>query len=221
MTNQNLNPNLDQIKNLKSLAASIAHETKNPLSAIKGFCKIIRGNLDEVVEWLDLIAVSSARGLLMIEMILQNVRDEEIDVTNFVGLSIANVVNLAIKEYGFGSDFERGLVNVDLENDFNFKGDETLMIFVLFNLLKNSLYYRAKINIWLDGDKKCLYFKDNAVGIAADKLEFIFDSFFTSNKKGGTGLGLPFCRRVMLAFGGDITCESKEGEGAEFCLRFK
>ncbi len=34
MTNQNLNPNLDQIKNLKILAASIAHETKNPLSAI-------------------------------------------------------------------------------------------------------------------------------------------------------------------------------------------
>lgn len=221
MTNQNLNPNLDQIKNLKSLAASIAHETRNPLSAIRGFCKIIRGNLDGAIEWLDLITVSSARGLAIIDMILQNIREEEIDASNFVGLSIASVVNLAIREYGFVSDFERGLVSADLENDFNFKGDETLMIFVLFNLLKNSLDYKAKINIWLDSDKKCLYFKDHGIGIAADKLEFIFDSFFTSNKKGGAGLGLAFCKRVMRAFGGDITCKSEEGKGVEFCLKFK
>jgi two-component system CAI-1 autoinducer sensor kinase/phosphatase CqsS len=220
MTNQNLNANLEQIKNLKSLAASIAHETKNPLSAIGGFCRIIRRNLDEVIEYLDLIAVSSW-GLSIIEMILQNIRDEEIDTSNFVGLSIANVVDLAIKEYAFESDFERGLVSVDLEDDFNFKGDETLMIFVLFNLIKNSLYYRAKINIWLNSDKKCLYFRDNGVGIAQDKLEFIFDSFFTSDKEGGIGLGLPFCRRVMRAFGGDISCKSGVGEGVEFCLRFK
>jgi len=64
-------------------------------------------------------------------------------------------------------------------------------------MLKNSLYYKAKINIWLDLDKKCLYFKDDGVGISSDKLPYIFDSFFTSNKKGGTGLGLSFCKRVM------------------------
>jgi two-component system, CAI-1 autoinducer sensor kinase/phosphatase CqsS len=112
------------------------------------------------------------------------------------------------------------LVNADLENDFVFKGDETMAIFVLINLLKNSLYYKAKINIWLDADKKCLYFKDDGVGIPADKLEFIFDDFFTSDKKGGTGLGLPFCKRVMLAFGGDITCNSPKDKGVEFCLKF-
>ena len=159
MTNQKFNPNLDQINNLKSLASSIAHETRNSLSAIKGCCKIIKHNLDEAIECLDLILVSSSRGLSIIDMILQNIRDEKIDTSNFVDLSVVGVVNLAIKEYAFGSDFERELVSVNLGNDFTFRGDETLMIFVLFNLLKNSLYYKAKINIWLDSDKKCLYFK--------------------------------------------------------------
>jgi two-component system CAI-1 autoinducer sensor kinase/phosphatase CqsS len=112
------------------------------------------------------------------------------------------------------------LLNVNLEDDFDFFGDETLMIFVVLNLIRNSLYYRAKINIWLDGDKGCLYFKDDGVGIAADKIDSIFDDFMTNGKKGGAGLGLPFCKRVMNAFSGDISCKSTEGEGAEFCVQF-
>lgn len=220
MIKENLNPNLDKIQKIKSLAGSIAHETRNPLSAIKGCCEVVKSNLNEAIEFIDLIAISSNRGLAMVDMILQNIRDEEIDKSAFTNLSIANVVNSAIKEFAFESEEQKKLVNVDLENDFIFEGDETLMIFVLFNLLKNSLYYKAKINIWLDSDKKCLYFKDNGVGIPADKLESIFDSFFTSNKKGGTGLGLPFCKRVMNAFDGDISCKSIEGEGVEFCLKF-
>jgi two-component system, CAI-1 autoinducer sensor kinase/phosphatase CqsS len=210
----------NKVENLKSLAGSIAHETRNPLSAIRGCCEIVKDNLNQAIEFIDLISISSNRGLSIIDMILQNIRDEEIDKSKFINLSIASVIDSAIKEYAFESNKEKALVSVDLENDFIFKGDETLMIFVLFNLLKNSLYYKAKINIWLDGDKKCLYFKDNGVGIPADKLESIFDSFFTSNKKGGTGLGLPFCKRVMKAFGGDISCKSKEGEFTEFVLKF-
>jgi two-component system CAI-1 autoinducer sensor kinase/phosphatase CqsS len=220
MTNENLNPNLAQIQRIKSLAGSIAHETRNPLASIKQGCDIIKNCLDEAMEFLDLISTSSTRGLMISEMILANIREEKIDTSKFTDLSIAKIVKSAIREFAFESKKEEGLINVNLEDDFIFKGDETLMIFVLFNLLKNSLYYKAKINIWLDADKKFLYFKDDGVGIPADKLELIFDDFFTSNKKGGTGLGLPFCKRVMNAFGGDISCKSVEGEGVEFCLNF-
>lgn len=220
MTKENLNSNFNKIQKIKSLAGSIAHETRNPLSAIKAASEVVKSNLNEAMEFIDLISISSNRGLSMVDMILQNIRDEEIDKSAFISLSIASITHSAIKEFVFESEEQKELVNFDLENDFIFKGDETLMIFVLFNLLKNSLYYKAKINIWLDGDKKCLYFKDNGVGIPADKLESIFDSFFTSNKKGGTGLGLPFCKRVMKAFSGDISCKSVEGEGVEFCLKF-
>ena len=82
----------NKVENLKSLAGSIAHETRNPLSAIKGCCEIIKNNLDEAVEYLDLISISSSRGLSMIDMILQNIRDEEIDKDKFINLSIASVV---------------------------------------------------------------------------------------------------------------------------------
>jgi signal transduction histidine kinase len=226
MKTQNKNPshNSDQsqpqIKTLKSLAASIAHETRNPLSAIQGACEIIRRNLDEAMEFLDLIDISSSRGLVISDIILQNIQDGEIDKSKFVKLSMAAVLDQAVAGYAFSSAGEIDLVNVKLAGDFDFFGDENLMIFVVFNLLKNALYCRAKINIWMDCQTRTLHFKDDGIGIAADQLEFIFDDFFTSNKKGGTGLGLPFCKRVMNSFGGDISCKSAVGKGAEFCLRF-
>ncbi len=213
-------PNSNQIKNLKSLAGSIAHETRNPLSAIKSACDIIKNNLDEALEFLDLISISANRGLGIVDVILANIRNEEIDTSKFMRISMSTVLEAVMREYAFESDKQRNLVNVDWGDDFVFKGDETLMIFVVFNLLKNALYYRAEINIWMDSKTKTLHFKDDGVGIEADKLEFIFDDFFTSNKKGGTGLGLPFCRRVMQAFGGDISVKSELGKGTEFCLRF-
>ena len=212
--------NFNQIQNIKSLAGSIAHETRNPLSAIRSASELIRDNLTQAIEFIDLISISSARGLSIVDIILQNIRDEEIDKSAFVNLSIANIVKLAIKEFAFESEEEKELININLENDFIFKGNETLMIFTLLNLLRNSIYYKAKINIWLDSDKKCLYFKDNGIGISKDKLPYIFDNFFTSNKKSGAGLGLPFCKRVMQAFGGYISCKSVEGEGILFCLKF-
>jgi two-component system CAI-1 autoinducer sensor kinase/phosphatase CqsS len=210
----------DRIKNLKSLAGSIAHETRNPLSAIKGCCELIKDNLDQALEFLDLISVSSNRGLSIIDMTLQNIRGEEIDKSKFIHISMRTIIEAVMREYAFESEEQKKLVNVDLSDYFDFIGDETLMVFVVFNLLKNSLYYKAKVNIWLDGDKRCLYFKDNGVGIPADKLDSIFDDFMTSGKRGGTGLGLPFCRRVMKAFGGGISCKSALGKGVEFCLKF-
>lgn len=96
------------------------------------------------------------------------------------------------------------------------------MIAVMHNLLKNSLHYKAKIEITLKAgdDYNYLYFKDYGLGIEQDKLKLLFESFFTSGKKDGTGLGLPFCKRAMVAFGGGISCESEIGEWTEFVLKF-
>ena len=206
---------------LKSLSASIAHEAKTPLAGIKSACQIIKSNLDQTMELIDLIGDSSSRGLLVIDVILQNIRDGKIDKSKFVDLSISEVLETTIASFLFENQKEKELLNVNYDNDFIFKGDEVLMSFVILNLLRNALCYKAKINIWFDGDRRCLYFKDSGVGIDEDKLPHIFDDFFTSNKKGGTGLGLPFCRRVMKAFGGDISVKSEVGKGTEFCLRFE
>jgi two-component system CAI-1 autoinducer sensor kinase/phosphatase CqsS len=217
-----IDKNLAKIDQVKSLAFSIAHETRNPLAGIKGCCELMKDNLNQLIEYIDLIYDSSSQGLAMIDMILNNIRDGNIDKSSFTDLSIYDTVKKAIKQYAYKNEEEKELVNFDLEQNFIFRGDENMMIFVIYNLLKNALHYQVKIEIRTEikSDGNYLYFKDYGPGIEKDKLELIFESFFTSGKKNGTGLGLPFCRRIMKAFDGEIICKSELDKGAEFEIRF-
>jgi len=217
-----IDKSLDKVNQVKSLAFSIAHETRNPLAGIKGCCELMKDNLNQLIEYIDLIYDSSSQGLAMIDMILNNIRDGNIDQSNFVELSISDTAKKAIRQYAYGNEEEKDLVSLSLESDFIFKGDENMMIFVIFNLLKNSLYYKSKIGIRTEAkpDGNYLYFKDYGPGIKKDKLALIFESFFTSGKKDGTGLGLPFCKRIMTAFDGNIICRSEIGKWTEFEMKF-
>jgi len=158
----------------------------------------------------------------MIDMIMANIREGKIDTSNFVDLSISNVVKKAVRQFSYQNQQDRDLLSYDLNEDFIFRGDENMMIFVIYNLLKNALHYKAKIEIRseIKSDGNYLYFKDYGPGIESDKLELIFERFFTSGKKDGTGLGLPFCRRIMRAFDGEIICKSELGKGTEFEMKF-
>lgn len=216
-----IDKNLDKVNQVKSLAFSIAHETRNPLAGIKGCCELMKNNLNELIEYIDLMHDSSSQGLAIIDMILNNIKDGNIDQSNFIEISISDTVKKAIRQYAYKNGDEKDLVSLDL-NDFIFKGDENMMIFVIFNLLKNSFYYKSKIEIRTEAkpDGNYLYFKDYGPGIEKDKLALIFESFFTSGKKEGTGLGLPFCKRIMTAFDGDIICRSEIGKWTEFEIKF-
>ena len=60
--------------------------------------------------------------------------------------------------------------------------------------------------------------EDNGPGIPADKIKNLFEPFYTSGKKEGTGLGLDFCKKTMESFGGTIECESEIGKFTKFIL---
>jgi signal transduction histidine kinase len=134
-------------------------------------------------------------------------------------------VEEALTEYPFLGD-DRSMVTTQFDEDFEFKGNSLLIKHILFNLLKNSIYYVKAANkgditikaATVDG-RHTLSFKDTGAGIAPDILPHIFDKFY-SNTKYGTGIGLAFCRSVMKGLGGDITCKSQYGEYTEFILTF-
>jgi signal transduction histidine kinase len=60
---------------------------------------------------------------------------------------------------------------------------------------------------------------DQGIGIPKERLDRIFDPFYTT-RTGGTGLGLANVERIVRAHGGEVSVSSTEGEGTRFVLRF-
>ncbi|WNV04498.1 HAMP domain-containing sensor histidine kinase [Candidatus Methylospira mobilis] len=168
---------------------------------------------------------------VIIDMLLKNTRLDGFQTEHFTVCSIACCVKTALQRYPFVSEKEKLLILLDHETDFSFNGIEMLMVHILFNLMKNALYHIAKANkgeIWIKMQKSQhgnrLIFRDTGTGIPAEVLPHIFNCFYSwspINDSGlGAGIGLAFCRSVMKAFGGAITCKSELGVYTEFTLTF-
>lgn len=142
-------------------------------------------------------------------------------------LSIKEVINLALERFAFKDDKERSLVHVDIKKDYKFKGVAIFIPHIFFNLIKNALYYihdsgKGEIFITAESgnDWNILYFLDTGPGMDDEIAKDIFNKKFVSRRTGGTGVGLAFCRQILLQCGGDITCESKKGEYTKFTIKF-
>lgn len=155
---------------------------------------------------------------------LMNLREDFKDAA-IETCTIKKCVEEALKHYPFFPK-DRELLHIQLDENFEFKGNPLLIKHIFFNLLKNSIYYvkdadkgEITIKTYQENGINVLSFKDTGTGIAPNILPHIFDKFY-SRTKYGTGIGLAFCKSVMKSLDGDIACNSQYGEYTEFILTF-
>jgi len=227
------------------VAADIAHELKNPLAAINiSMEHIMDGLLSEKLhrsriefykkEFAKITKIIRGCSYIISDL-LQKVKSL---VTGKIHVSLKlNQIDVDIEEmldlYPFVNE-EKKLVelkNFEKKNSFKYMGDSTITQNVFSNLVKNSLRefkeidHKGLLTIELkknaEKDFNYVIFRDNGRGIREENIDTIFNNFESKNvDKGGTGLGLSFCRLVMKSYDGDITCESEEGKYTEFTLKF-
>ena len=115
------------------------------------------------------------------------------------------------------------------EQDINVKGDSHRLHQILLNLLDNSIKFTKSGSIHVgceivDMNEEVITLRfivrDTGVGIAAEKLATIFDSFTqadssTTREYGGSGLGLSICKKIVEMIGGEIEIFSALGIGTE------
>ena len=118
----------------------------------------------------------------------------------------------------------------DPPDDLSFESDESKISQIMRNLVSNALKFteRGEVRIsygltpgWLE-----LSVSDTGIGIALEDQERIFQEFtqIDSQIQGrvkGTGLGLPLSRKLAALVGGELTVNSRTGEGSTFTLRIK
>ncbi|MCB1734565.1 MAG: HAMP domain-containing histidine kinase [Gammaproteobacteria bacterium] len=160
----------------------------------------------------------------MIDMLLANASEPRTDQRMAQILSMRDCIKLAMERYPFNPASQRDRVRIHGMRDFYFLGVQTLVVHVIFNLMKNAFAAidrkgSGHIDIVLRPGERwnSLIFRDTGSGISPQHIPFLFRSFASFGAT-GTGLGLAFCKRVIESVGGEIAVRSDYGEYTEFSV---
>ena len=216
--------------------ANMSHELRTPMNAVIGYSEMLAEEMSDAgddgyipdVEKIQaagkhlLGLINDVLDLSKIEAGRMDLYLERFDLREMLDEAVATVAPLITKngnvlEAEF--DAELGAMRADL----------TKVRQSLFNLLSNAAKFTHQGTITLgarrhrerDADRVTLSVSDTGIGIPPDKLGAVFEEFSqadesTTRNFGGTGLGLAISRRFCQMMGGDITAESRPGEGSTF-----
>ncbi|EMB9230060.1 hybrid sensor histidine kinase/response regulator [Vibrio harveyi] len=222
-----------RIRQSRALANSIAHEMRNPLAQVQLQFEALKQHIESQAPTEQILVdiengqTAIQRGRQLIDIILREVSDSSPEHEPIAMTSIHKAVDQAVSRYGFENEKIIERIRLPQHADFVAKLNETLFNFVIFNLIRNAIYYfdsypdsQIEISTRTGSYENVLIFRDTGPGIDETISHKIFDDFFSHQKSGGSGLGLGYCQRVMRSFGGRIECVSKRGEFTEFHLYF-
>ena len=202
------------------LAAGVSHEIRNPLSSIKGFATYFKERYYDVPE----------------NQQISNLMIQEVDRLNRVVSQLhefARPITVSKKPIQIKAFLKDSLklierqaseANISIKTDFDSGIDEILIDPDRINQVLLNLYLNAiesmhdggslTVSLAKNSKKNLIEIKvsDTGTGITKDDLSHIFDPYFTT-KASGTGLGLAIVHNIMEAHGGEITIESRLGQG--------
>ncbi|EHD0105581.1 response regulator [Vibrio parahaemolyticus] len=229
----------------KSFGAGIAHEMRNPLSGLCTSIDVIQsvlpnkkamGEKDQYVmsgEDVTLLREVSEDAMNIIhsgnetiDLLLTSIDENRVSRSSFKRYSAQSVVERAIESFSYKRSTDRFAISFDARSEFDFLGSDTLLKYVMYNLFKNAFHHRSSdefhihVSMQSNDTANQIVVTDNGSGIAPDVIRHIFQDFYTTGKSGSYGLGLPFCKKVMRSFGGNIKCISQPGEWSQFTLTF-
>ena len=223
---------LDRLKT--QFIQNVSHELRTPVAIIQGYAELLDSNvlgklqpdqrepvtaitqradaLSNLVNDLTTIMAIEGRGL----------QREPVDLANLVRSLLTNFQATAEKSHlSLAIDIAPNLPQTS--------GAPEYLRQMLNNLLENAFKFTppggsVAVRLWQDGEDAVLEVTDTGIGISQDQLDRIFERFYqvdgtTTRRYGGTGLGLALVKEVVEAHGGQVTVESRVGEGSTFRIR--
>ncbi len=211
------------------LAAGVAHEINNPLTAVLTFTHLIlrRKSLpDDVREDLKTVALQTERVRNIVKGLLNFSRQthldpESINLNRLMGDCVSLMENNALIR-GVGLNFKRkdSLPMVTLDrNHF-----QSVIVNIIINALDatkpgGQIYIHFRSATFMGRTGIEIVIRDTGSGIDPEHLDKLFDPFFTTKEVGkGTGLGLAVSAGIVERHGGSISVQSKVGKGSAFAI---
>ena len=221
----------DRLVSVGMLASGLAHEIGTPLGVIRGraeYLSYLAGDNEKLKSGLEVIVTQIDRISKLIYSLLNLARIEKSETSHPISVieTIRQVVILTEQKLR-----DKNITcEIDVPENLRVVAEQDRLLQVELNLVINAIHAIEERSIkepqckkilrisCLDlGDKCEIHFTDSGVGISRDNLKNLFKPFFTTKDIGvGTGLGLPISLQLVQSWNGDITVESREGEGSTF-----
>ena len=220
--------------------ATMSHEIRTPINAIVGYADLMQMEIpgpltDDQRNQLDRIRASGAHLITLVDEVLDLARIESGRMKVAENVSHANEAISAALGVVMPEARRKGLrvERIGESDDVLYRGDPHRVRQIMINLLSNAVKFTGTgghIEIHAtrapgtDGGWAMIAVRDSGVGIAADKLEHIFEPFVQGDRgytraHGGVGLGLAISRNLARMMGGDVDVVSEPGRGSTFTLR--
>jgi two-component system, OmpR family, sensor histidine kinase SenX3 len=216
----------------RDFVANVSHELKTPIGALALLSETMAAETDVAVlkQLAERMLGEADRLARIIDDLLDLslIEAQEAPVRDTVPLpgllhEAAERVHAAAETVGIP------LRVADVPDDLVVTCDRSQVVSAITNLLDNALKYSepgqpVELDARDEGGLVSISVRDHGIGIPSRDLERIFERFYRvdrarSRTTGGIGLGLAIVRHVAQAHGGDVTVESREGEGSTFRLR--
>lgn len=203
---------------LGQLAAGLAHELRNPLSAISGAVEILSSDVKPTEENLRLVRMASQEverlNLLVEDFLILTMPIQKLTTSVDLGRIVSDTVE------SFTKTMRRSNIEIlnEAEKGIYVQADSYRLKQAVWNLLLNSIEAMPiggliLIKTRLENDNVLLEISDEGRGIDENFISRVFDPFFTT-KEVGTGLGLAIVQKVIEGYNGKINVVSSQGKGA-------
>jgi two-component system sensor histidine kinase SenX3 len=216
----------------RDFVANISHELKTPVGALSLLAETLVDEDDpQISRRLAERMINEATRLAnTIEDLLVLSRIESEEAPEREAVPVHLVVAEAVNRIRPAAD-NAGIAIEAAEADHRLAvmGDRRQLVSALYNLLDNAVKYsgeesEVRIGVVNDGRQLAISVTDEGIGIPARDLDRIFERFYRvdvarSRQTGGTGLGLSIVRHVVANHEGEVSVDSRLGEGSTFTLR--
>ena len=214
---------LDQLNLVGELAASIAHEVRNPMTTVRGFLQILktRDTLHENIDYFDLMISELDRANSILTEFLSLAKTK---TKLYTTVKLNDLVESLYPLISADATNQDKQVVLEIEKVAELSLNEREMRQLILNLTRNGLEAMPtkgtlKIKTYQDTNSIVLAVLDQGTGIDQELLEQLGTPFFTT-KEGGTGLGLATCYSIAERHNAKIDVESS-ASGTTFFVRFK
>ncbi len=207
---------------LGQLAAGLAHELRNPLSAISGAVEILSSDVKPTEDNLRLVRMASQEvdrlNLLVEDFLILTMPIQKLTTLVDLGRIISDTIE------SFTKTIRRGNIEIlnQVEKGIYVQADSYRLKQAMWNLLLNSVDAMPIggliiIKSKTEDNNVVIEISDEGKGIDENFISRIFDPFFTT-KEVGTGLGLAIVQKVIEGYNGKINVVSSRGNGATFVI---